>query len=75
MPNDNGAATAAATYFDAWLAAGLRPAALGAGRRRGFDRQLGQVRGGATAFGASKGLAQIIPGLRIRKVLTAGPAC
>ena len=73
MAHDDSAAKAAATYFDAWLAGDF-------GRLRSvladdvdFAGPLGQVKGADDCLRGLQGLAQVMTGIDIRKVFTAGP--
>ena len=71
MAHDD-AAQAAATYFDAWLAGDF-------GRLRSvladdvdFTGPMGHVTGGDDCLRGLRGLAQIMTGIEVRKVFTAG---
>ncbi|MGH3152076.1 MAG: nuclear transport factor 2 family protein [Streptosporangiaceae bacterium] len=71
MAHDD-AAKAAATYFDAWLAGDF-------GRLRSvladdvdFTGPMGHVTGGDDCLRGLQGLAQVMTGIEVRKVFTAG---
>jgi len=73
MPNENGAAQAAATYFDAWQAGDFARLRSVLDDDVDFAGPMGQVQGGDECLRSLEGLAKIITGLQIRKVFTAGP--
>ena len=72
MTHDDGAAQAATTYFDAWLARDF--ARLGAVLADDVDfaGPLGQVTGRDDCLRGLEGLAKIMTGIEIRTVFTSG---
>jgi hypothetical protein len=72
MADDNEAAEAAATYFDAWLAGDFARLRSVLADDVDFAGPLGQVKGGDECLRGLQGLAKIMTGIDIGKVFTAG---
>jgi hypothetical protein len=73
MTDDDGAAGAAATYFDAWQARDFARLRSILGDDVDFAGPLGQVKGGDECLRGLQGLSKILTDIRIQKVFTAGP--
>jgi SnoaL-like domain len=73
MAHDDGAAEAAALYFQAWLARDFARLRTVLADDVDFAGPLGQVTGGDECLRGLEGLARIITGIEIRKVFTDGP--
>jgi hypothetical protein len=73
MAHDDDAATAAATYFDAWQARDFARLRSVLADDVDFAGPLGQVRGGDDCLRGLQGLSEIMTGIKIQKVFTAGP--
>ena len=67
------AATAAATYFDAWRARDFTRLRSVLADDVDFAGPLGQVKGGDGCLRGLRGMAQIMTGLEVRKVFRDGP--
>jgi hypothetical protein len=72
MANDDTATTAAAVYFDAWLAGDFARLRSVLADDVDFAGPLGQVTGGDECLRGLKGLSKIMTGIEIRKVFAAG---
>jgi len=72
MAHDDDAATAAATYFDAWQARDFARLRSVLADDVDFAGPLGQVRGGDECLRGLQGLSEIMTGIQIQKVFTAG---
>ena len=72
MTNDDSATTAAATYFDAWLAKDFARLRAVLAEDVDFAGPLGQVTGGDECLRGLEGLATIMTGIQIQKVFRAG---
>lgn len=72
MAHDNGAARAAATYFEAWQAKDFARLRSVLADDVDFDGPLGQIRGGDQCLRGLEGLSRIMTGIEIRKVFTDG---
>jgi hypothetical protein len=72
MTHDDSAATAAATYFDAWLAGDFARLRSVLSDDVDFAGPLGQVKGGDGCLRGLEGLAKIMTDIEIRKVFVAG---
>ena len=73
MAHDDSAAKAAATYFDAWQAGDFDRLRSVLADDVHFAGPLGQVKGADDCLRGLQGLAQVMTGIDIRKVFTAGP--
>lgn len=73
MTDDDGAAQAAATYFDAWLAKDFARLRSVLADDVDFAGPFGQVKGGDECLRGLQGLSRIMTGIQVRKVFTAGP--
>ena len=73
MNHDDGAARAAATYFDAWLAKDFARLRSVLADDVDFAGPLGQVKGADGCLRGLQGLSTIMTDIQIRKVFTAGP--
>jgi len=73
MAHDDDAATAAAIYFDAWQARDFARLRSVLADDVDFAGPLGQVRGGDECLRGLQGLSEIMTGIQIQKVFTAGP--
>jgi hypothetical protein len=73
MAHDDGAAEAAAIYFQAWLARDFARLRTVLADDVDFAGPLGQVTGADQCLRSLEGLARIITGIEIRKVFTDGP--
>jgi ketosteroid isomerase-like protein len=71
MAHDD-AAQAAATYFDAWLAGDFDRLRSVLADDVDFTGPMGHVTGGDDCLRGLRGLAQIMTGIEVRKVFTAG---
>ncbi len=67
------AATAAATYFDAWQARDFSKLRTVLADDVDFAGPLGQVKGGDECLRGLQGMAQIMTGIEVRKVFRDGP--
>ena len=72
MAHDDDAATAAAIYFDAWQARDFARLRSVLADDVDFAGPLGQVRGGDECLRGLQGLSEIMTGIQIQKVFTAG---
>jgi hypothetical protein len=72
MAHDDDAATAAANYFDAWQARDFARLRSVLADDVDFAGPLGQVRGGDECLRGLQGLSEIMTGIQIQKVFTAG---
>jgi len=72
MANDDTATTAAAIYFDAWLAGDFARLRSVLADDVDFAGPLGQVTGGDECLRGLEGLSKIMTGIEIRKVFAAG---
>jgi ketosteroid isomerase-like protein len=72
MANDDKAAEAAGTYFDAWLAGDFARLRSVLADDVDFAGPLGQVKGADECLRGLEGLAKIMTGIDVRKVFTAG---
>jgi hypothetical protein len=72
MANDDTATTAAAVYFDAWLAGDFARLRSVLADDVDFAGPLGQVTGGDECLRGLEGLSKIMTGIEIRKVFAAG---
>ena len=70
--NDDRTATAAATYFDAWLAGDFDRVRSVLADDVDFVGSMGQAHGADECLRGLQGLAKIMTGIEIRKVFTAG---
>jgi hypothetical protein len=73
MAHDDSAAQAAATYFDAWLAGDFDRLRSVLADDVDFTGPLGHVTGGDDCLRGLQGLAQVMTGIDVQKVFTAGP--
>lgn len=73
MTDDDGAAQAAATYFDAWLAKDFARLRSVLADDVDFAGPFGQVKGGDECLRGLQGLSKIMTGIQVQKVFTAGP--
>jgi SnoaL-like domain len=72
MTDDDGAALAATTYFDAWLAGDVARLHSVLAADVDFAGPLGQVTGRDDCLRGLEGLAKIMTGIEIRMVFTSG---
>ena len=72
MTHDDSAATAAATYFDAWLAKDFARLRSVLADDVDFAGPLGQVTGGDDCLRSLRGLSTIMTGIAVQRVFTAG---
>jgi ketosteroid isomerase-like protein len=72
MTHDDSAATAAATYFEAWLAGDFARLRTVLADDATFSGPMGQAHGADECLRGLQGLATIMTGIEIRKVFTAG---
>ena len=72
MTHDDSAATAAATYFDAWLAKDFARLRSVLADDVDFAGPLGQVTGGDDCLRSLQGLSTIMTGIAVQRVFTAG---
>ena len=70
--DDDRATTAAATYFDAWLAGDFARVRSVLADHVEFTGPLGQAKGPDECLRGLQGMAKIMTGIEIRKVFTAG---
>ena len=73
MAHHDGAAEAAASYFQAWLARDFTRLRTVLADDVDFAGPFGQVTGADECLRGLEGLARIITGMEIRKVFTDGP--
>jgi ketosteroid isomerase-like protein len=73
MPNDDSAARAAATYFEAWLTKDFARLRSVLADDVDFVGPFGHVTGGDECLRGLEGLSQIITGIEVGKVFTDGP--
>jgi hypothetical protein len=72
MTNDDSTARAAATYFEAWQARDFARLRSVLAEDVDFAGPMGQVKGADDCLRGLEGLAQIMTGIDVRKVFTAG---
>ena len=72
MTHDDSAATAAATYFEAWLAGDFARLRTVLADDATFSGPMGQAHGADECLRGLQGLATIMTGIEIRKVFTDG---
>jgi ketosteroid isomerase-like protein len=72
MTHDLSATAAAATYFEAWLAGDFSRLRTVLADDVDFAGSMGQAHGADECLRGLEGMAQIITGIEIRKVFTAG---
>ena len=72
MTNDDSAATAAATYFDAWLAKDFARLRSVLADHVDFTGPMGQAHGADECLRGLEGMAKAMTGIEVRQVFTAG---
>jgi ketosteroid isomerase-like protein len=72
MTHDDSAATAAATYFDAWQAGDFARVRSVLAEDADFAGPMGHAHGADECLRGLQGMAKIMTGIEIRKVFTAG---
>ena len=72
MTHDDSAATAAATYFDAWQAGDFARVRSVLADDADFVGPMGHAHGADECLRGLQGMAKIMTGIEIRKVFTAG---
>jgi SnoaL-like domain len=72
MTHDDSATTAAATYFDAWLAGDFARLRSVLADDVDFAGPMGQAHGADECLAGLQGMAKIMTGIEVRQVFTAG---